>query len=69
MYLFWVKYRNRILLEEKRGIAWSLAALWKLEGVRDTLINLEEDDIKHVLLDCLATINWRMKFLNKSGLM
>jgi len=69
MYLFWVKYRNRILLEEKRGIAWSLAALWKLEGVRDTLINLEEDDIKHVLLDCLATINWRMKFLNKSGSM
>ena len=33
-----MKDRNRILLEEKLGIAWSLAAVWKLEGIRNTLI-------------------------------
>lgn len=37
MNLCWVKDRNRILLEEKRGRAWSFAAVWKLVGVRNTL--------------------------------
>lgn len=49
-------------------MALSLAVVWKSEGIRNTLIIFGGKDIKHVvLLDYLETINWRMKYLNKSG--
>ena len=38
MNLCWVKDRNIILLDERSGKAWLLAAVWKLEGIRKTLI-------------------------------
>jgi len=62
-----MKDHSRILLEGKSGIAWSLAAAWKVEVIRNTLKKFGRRGYqKHVLLDCLAIILWWTKCLNKS---
>jgi hypothetical protein len=60
--------------KERSGMAWLLAGLWQLKGVRQNTAKgrwplcLGEEDARHVLLDCLETRNWRLKFLNDKWL-
>jgi hypothetical protein len=48
--------------------------VWQLKGIRRNMdkgrcpLCLVEEDVKHILLDCLETRNWRMKFLNEKWL-
>jgi hypothetical protein len=48
--------------------------MWKLKGIRRNAdkrrcpLCVGEEDVEHILLDCLETINWRMKCLNKKYL-
>jgi hypothetical protein len=51
-----------------------LEGVWKLEGTRRNTDKGRchfcegEEDVKHILLDCLETSNWRMKFFNNTWL-
>jgi hypothetical protein len=62
-----------MLLVERSGTVWLSVGLWKLKRIgRNTdkgrwPLCLGEEDIKHILLSCSETINWRMEFLNKNG--
>jgi hypothetical protein len=46
-----------------------LAGVWKLKGIRKETgkgrcsLCLSEEDIKHILLDCTETVNWRKRFV------
>jgi hypothetical protein len=55
--------------QKRSGIAWLLAGVWQLKGVRQNSDNggcplcLEEQGVKHISLDCRDTWNWRLKLL------
>jgi hypothetical protein len=44
--------------------------MWQLKGIRINILKgtcpfyTGEEDVKHVLLDCLETRNWEMEILN-----
>jgi len=48
--------------------------VWKLEGIRKEVdkvnccLCLCKESIKHILLDCKVTRNWRKKFVNEKCL-
>jgi len=48
--------------------------MWKLKGIRRNAdkgrcpLCLSEVDVKHILLDCLETGSWMIKFLNEKYL-
>jgi hypothetical protein len=54
--------------KEKSGIAWLIAGIWQLEGVRRNAdkerrpLCLGEEDVKHILLECKETKHWREKY-------
>ena len=54
--------------------AWLLAAVWQLKGMRRNTDKgrfpfcLGEEDVIHILLECLGTGKWEMKFLNDKRL-
>jgi hypothetical protein len=58
------------LRKERSGIVWLLAGVWQLKGVRQNTdkgrcpLCFNEEDAKHILLDCRDTRNWRLKLLN-----
>jgi hypothetical protein len=62
------------LRKERRGIAWLLAWIWQLRGVRQNVnkgrrpLCLGEEDVKHILLDCKNTKCWRMKLIHDKSL-
>jgi hypothetical protein len=47
--------------KERSGIAWLIAGIWQLEGVRRNAdkgrcpLCIEEEDVKHILLECKET--------------
>jgi hypothetical protein len=56
--------------KERHGTAWLLAGVWQLKWLRRNSHNgkcplcLEEEDVKHILLDCSDSRNWRLHVLN-----
>jgi hypothetical protein len=60
--------------KERRGIGWLLGGMWQLKGIRRNTdkgrcpLCVGEEDLRHMLLDCFETRNWRMKFLNGNWL-
>ena len=58
----------------RSGIAWLLAAVWKLKGVRQNtdrgrcILCLGAEGVKYVLLDCSETRSFRIKCLNDEWL-
>jgi hypothetical protein len=56
--------------KERSGIVWLLAGVWQLKEVRGNThtercpTHLGEEDVIHISLHCLETINWGMEFLN-----
>jgi hypothetical protein len=49
---------------------WLLLGVWKLKGITHKadkercLLCSGEEQVEHILLDCLETKNWRTNFLN-----
>jgi len=60
--------------KERNCVAWLLAGMWKLKGIRRNAdkgrfpLYLSEVDVKHILLDCLETRSWIIKFLSEKYL-
>jgi hypothetical protein len=56
--------------KERSGIAWLLAGIWQLKGVRRNAdkgrcpLCLGEEDVNHMLLECKETKYWRLKLLH-----
>jgi hypothetical protein len=59
---------------ERNGLAWMKAAVWKLRGVRRGLEKgtfpqcRGSEDAKHLVVSCPETKKWRMQFMNKKWL-
>jgi hypothetical protein len=59
---------------ERNGLAWMKAEVWKLRGIRRGLkkgtcpLCRGNEDIKHILLSCPETKKWRMQFMSKKWL-
>lgn len=59
----WRSHVECCVRKERNWIAWLLAGMWKLKGIRRNAdkgrcllcVCLSEVDVKHVLLDCLET--------------
>jgi hypothetical protein len=55
---------------KRSGIAWLIAGIWQLKGVRRNAdkgrcpLCLEEEDVKHILLECKETKHWREKLIH-----
>jgi hypothetical protein len=72
---FWGKklYTECCLRKERSGIAWLLAGIWQLKGVRRNVdkgrcpLCLQED-VKHILLNCRETKHWRLKLIHDKWL-
>jgi len=68
LYIEWCSRKDR------SWIPWLLAGVWQLKGMRRNTdkgrwpSRLGEEDVMHILLDCLETGNWRMKYLNEKRL-
>jgi hypothetical protein len=64
-----IPYIEHCSRKEKSGITWLLAGVWKLKGISRNVgkgrcpLCLGEEDVIHILLDCLEIINWRRKFI------
>jgi hypothetical protein len=60
--------------KERSGIAWLIAGIWQLKGVRrntdkgSSPLCLEEEDVKHILLECKETKYWRVKLIHDKWL-
>jgi hypothetical protein len=71
--LFWGKklYTECCSRKERSGVARVLAGIWQLKGVRRNAdkarcpLCLEEEDAKHILLECKETKHWREKFYTR----
>jgi hypothetical protein len=56
--------------KERSGIAWLIAGIWQLKGVRRNAdkgrcpLCLEREDLKHILLECKETKYWREKLIH-----
>jgi hypothetical protein len=69
---YWCKklYIECCSRKERSGIAWLIAGMWQLIGVRRNAdkgrcpLCLEEEDVKHVLLECKETNHWRVKLIH-----
>jgi hypothetical protein len=62
------------LWKRRSGIGWLLAGVRRLKRIRRNTdkgrcgLCLGEEDVKRILLDCLETRNWRIKFFNEKCL-
>jgi hypothetical protein len=60
--------------KERSGIAWLIAGIWQLKGVRRKAdkgrcpLCFEKDDVKHILLECKETKYWREKLIHNNWL-
>jgi hypothetical protein len=60
--------------KERSGIAWLIAGIWQLKGVRRNAdkgrcpLCLEEEDVKHILLEFKGTKYWREKLIHDKWL-
>jgi hypothetical protein len=58
----------------RSGIAWQIAGIWQLKGVRRNAdkgrctLCLEEDDVEHILLECKETKYWRETLIHDKWL-
>jgi hypothetical protein len=56
--------------KKRSGIAWLIAGIWQLKGVRRNAdkgrcpLCFEEEDAKHSLLECKETKHWREKLIH-----
>jgi hypothetical protein len=56
--------------KERSGIAWLIAGMWQLKGVRRIAdkgrcpLCFEKEDAKHILLECKETKYWREKLIH-----
>jgi hypothetical protein len=63
----YTKYCSR---KERSGIAWLIAGIWQLKGARGNgdkgrcTLYLEEEGVKHILLECKETKHWREKLIH-----
>jgi len=57
-------------MTERSRRAFLLAGMQQLKGIRINIhkgmcpLHTGEEDVKHILLDCLETRNWKMELLN-----
>jgi hypothetical protein len=57
---------------ERKGIIWCKAGIWKLRGIRGVLEKGRcplcggEEDEKHILLECKETRRWREEWLKRN---
>jgi hypothetical protein len=66
-------YKEFCSRKETSGIAWIIAGIWQLKGVRRNAdkgcpLCLEEEDAKHILLECKETKHWREKLIHDKRL-
>jgi hypothetical protein len=60
--------------KERGGIAWLIAGIWQLKGARRNTdkgrwpLCLEEEDAKHILLECKEIKYWREKLIHDKWL-
>jgi hypothetical protein len=60
--------------KQRSGIAWLIAGIWQLEGVRRNAdkgrcpLCIEKEDAKHILLECKETKYWREKLIHDKWL-
>jgi hypothetical protein len=60
--------------KERSGIAWLIAGIWQLKGVRRNAdkgrcpLCFEKENVKHILLDCKETKHWRLKLIHDERL-
>jgi hypothetical protein len=60
--------------KERSGITWLIAGIWQLKGVRRNAdkgrcpLYFEEEDVKHILLECKESKYWREKVIHYKGL-
>jgi hypothetical protein len=60
--------------KERSGIAWLVAGIWQLKGVRRNAdkgrcpLCFEKEDAKHILLECTETKYWREKLIHNKSL-
>jgi hypothetical protein len=58
----------------RSGIAWLIAGIWQLEGVRRNddkgrcTLHFEREDVKHILLECKETKYWRETLIHDKWL-
>jgi hypothetical protein len=56
--------------KQRSGIAWLIAGIWQLKGVRRNAdkgrcpLCFEREDVKHILLECKETKYWREKLIH-----
>jgi hypothetical protein len=62
------------LRKERSRIAWLIAGIWQLKGVRRNAdkggcpLCFEKEDVKHILLECKETKYWREKLIHDKWL-
>jgi hypothetical protein len=55
-------------------MAWLIAGIWQLKGVRRNAdkgrctLCLEEEDVKHIVLECKETKHWREELIHDKWL-
>jgi hypothetical protein len=55
---------------ERSGIAWLIARMWQLKGVRRNAdkgrcpLCFGKEDVEHILLKCKETKHWRVKLIH-----
>jgi hypothetical protein len=60
--------------KERSGIAWLIAGIWQLKGVRRKAdkgrcpLYFEKEDVEHILLECKETKYWREKLIHNKWL-
>jgi hypothetical protein len=63
-----------MVINERNGLAWMKAVVWKLRGIRRGWekgtypLCRDNEDAKHIPLSCPETKKWRMQFINKKWL-
>jgi hypothetical protein len=60
--------------KERSGIAWLIAGIWQLKGVRRNAdkgrcpLCFGKEDVKHILLECKETKHWGVKLIHDKWL-
>jgi hypothetical protein len=67
-------YVEKCTRNERMGIIWWKAGIWKLRGIRWGFergrcpLCLGEEDAKHIILECCETNKWREKYVHSNWL-
>ena len=65
------EYINRCSKNEIMGFAWWRLGVWKLRGIRKNFdrgicpLCYGRENAQHIILECRATVHWRVKYMDK----